>query len=205
MPAEHVNIDITEEMITITGNVYETSVFGHNLQMQRKITVPSDGSTLTVHDTINNLTPEDEYIFMLYHINFGFPFLCEDLKLDLPKGQIKGRTPHAQERINNHTEITKPIKGEPESVFFHMADAKNAQATLTNKPLGIGATVKYDTAALPILSQWKSMRAGDYALGIEPSTSTIKGRKEELEEGYNIKVQGFGKIEYGFTIDFFLL
>ena len=52
----------------------ETALFGSRLEMERKISIPSDGAKINVCDTINNLTPETETVFLLYHINFGFPF-----------------------------------------------------------------------------------------------------------------------------------
>ena len=200
MPAEDVSVAVCEEEIVIAGKVRETSLFGHNLELSRKISIPSDGSKIIVHDKVSNLAPEAETIFLLYHINFGFPFLSEDLNLEFPPGEVKGRTVAAQEKIDTHTIITPPIDGEPEFVFFHMADERDARAELTNKPLGIKATVKYDSSCLPILAQWKCMKSGDYALGIEPGTSFIRGRKDELEDGYDLSVPGFGSLEFGFEV-----
>jgi len=199
-PAEQVNVSVDRNEIIITGKVRETALFGPCLEMERKITIPTGGAKITVIDTINNLTPETETVLLLYHINFGFPFLSEDLALDFPEGKIKGRTDLAENNIHNHKKITGPIDGEPELVFFHQPNEKHANVILTNEQLGIRATINYDNARLPVLSQWKSMRSGDYALGIEPGTSFIRGRKEEIENGYDIQVPGFGSLEYGVTI-----
>jgi len=201
-PAENVNINVSENEIVIVGKMRETALFGHSLETERKITIPSDGAKVTVKDTVYNLTPEAETILLLYHINFGFPFLSEDLVAEYPIGEVRGRDDYDQERIGEHTKITPPIDGEPEVVFFHTPAEKDVTVKLSNPALGISAKVSYDREQLPVLGQWKCMMSGDYALGIEPSTSIIRGRKKELENGYDVKVPPFGKLEFGFTVEF---
>jgi len=199
-PAEQISVRTDESNITITGITKETALFGHSLEMERTIIIPVDGAKITVKDQVRNLAPEDEHIIFLYHINFGFPFLDEKLVVKFPEGEVKGRTPEAQAVIDSHASFTAPKDGEPECVFFHYPKEEHPQVKLTNPELGISAGIQYDRKQFPILIEWKSMKSGDYALGIEPSTSTIKGRAGELENGYNIKVPGFGSLEYGFTL-----
>jgi len=200
MPAEHVNVNVDENEIVITGRVRESALFGHCLEMERKITIPSDGAEITIHDIVHNLTPEAEAVLLLYHINFGFPFLSEDLVLTFPMGEVRGRTDLAQEKIADRATITPPVDGEPETVYFYSPKEKDVAVGLSNERLGLKATVQYDSAYLPVLAQWKSMGSGDYALGIEPGTSFIRGRKEELENGYDVRVPAFGSLEFKVTI-----
>jgi hypothetical protein len=200
-PAEDISIRADFDAITVTGKVRETALFGACLEMERTITVPTNGARIKIEDTISNLTAEDEIIFILYHINFGFPFLSEGLELTFPEGGAVGRTDEAQRRINDRLTITKPIDGEPEFVYFYSPKERNAKVILANKQAGIRATVSYDSERLPVLAQWKCMKSGDYALGIEPGTSRIRGRKEEIEDGYDIKVPAFGKLSFGFEVD----
>jgi len=200
--AEHISVSADENEICISGKTSETALFGHHLEMVRKITIPSDGAKIVVSDTIHNLTSKAEPLFLLYHINFGFPFLSENLELEFPEAEVRGRTDLAEQKIADYKKICPPIDDEPEVVYFHTVNEKDAQVKLTNKPLGIKAVLSYDSNSLPVLAQWKSMKSGDYALGIEPGTSFIRGRKEEMENGYDIKVPAFGKLEFGFTIEF---
>ena len=86
-------------------------------------------------------------------------------------------------------------------MFFHIAEAEYPTVKLDNKQLGISAEISYNAKQLPILAEWRCMRSGDYALGIEPSTSYINGRAEELKNGYDIAVPGFGELEFGFCIN----
>jgi len=200
-PAENINITEDDENIIITGKIRETSLFGHQLELVRTITIPVDGAKITVRDAVHNLAPEAETILLLYHINFGFPFLSEDLKAIYPKGEVRGRTDYAHSKLDEHTIITAPIESAQETVFFHDPADKDVRVVLENKPIGIKAELSWNRDELPILSQWRCMRAGDYALGIEPTTSYIRGRKEEMEHGYNLQIAPFGKLEFGFVLD----
>ncbi|MCL2187290.1 MAG: aldose 1-epimerase family protein [Defluviitaleaceae bacterium] len=199
-PAEPINISTTGETIVITGTMRESALFGHCLEMTRIVTISTHGAEMEIRDTVRNLTPEETPIFLLYHINFGYPFLNENLRTVFPKGTVCGRTEEAQARVNDHAKMTAPIDGEPEYVFFHTPESPRPTVLLENKVLGISAEISYDAAQLPVLAQWKCMRAGDYALGIEPSTSHIRGREEELANGYDVIIPAFGALQYGFSI-----
>jgi len=199
--ADYINVDVNENEITVSGRIRETALFGHCLELERKITIPSDGAKITVSDTVHNLTPEEQPVLLLYHINFGFPFLSEGLELNFPEGEVCGRTELAQKHIAEHNKVSPPKDGEKELVFFHTPSSKDVCVGLTNPQLGVKANINYNAAALPVLAQWKCMRSGDYALGIEPGTSFIRGRKEELANGYNVKVPAFGKLEFGFCFE----
>ena len=201
-PADHVSVRVDESAITLSGTVRETALFGHWLEMERTIVIPANGAEITVSDKVRNLGPQAEVVFMLYHINFGFPFLSEELVVEFPEGDVKGRTPEAEAAIDSRTVFTAPKDGEAENVFFYFPRAQRPKVRLSNAKLGISAELQYDRSQLPVLSQWKCMRSGDYALGIEPGTSQIRGRAKELEAGYDCNVPGFGTLEYGFTINF---
>jgi len=200
-PGNNVHVKVNEEEIVISGRMRESSLFGHCLELERNIHIPSDGTKVTVRDIVHNLTPEEEPVFILYHINFGFPFLSEHMQMQFPEATVRGRSYFAQQHISQHAVITPPIDGAAEQVFFHTIRDAFACIELTNTRLGVKGSVQYNTIQLPILTQWKCMRSGDYALGIEPGTSYIRGRKEELESGYDIKVPGFGTLEFGFAFE----
>jgi len=199
--AENIGVSVTEEKITITGTMRETALFGPALEMHRTIDVPTDGAKITVRDVVKNLTPEPQPVFLLYHINFGYPFLSQHLSAQFPQGEVKGRTPEAQAILDQHTVFTPPVDGASENVFFHMPKAEKPVVKLENKQVGVAVDVSYVKSQLPVLAQWRCLKSGDYALGIEPSTSYIGGREQELANGYDIKVEAFGQMEFGFEID----
>lgn len=198
MAAEHLGIDINPEYDTlvISGQMRESALFGHHLLLERRITIPLHGSVIEYQDTVKNLSADPEPIFLLYHFNFGYPFLAPGLKLDFMPGQVIPRTDDARAGLAEFDQIIKPQDHYPEQVFFHLplpADEPDREVRLARPDLAIAAKLQFSSRELPILIQWKSMKSGDYALGIEPSTSMIRGRGEELANGYDQVLDGFAK------------
>ena len=60
LQAEHVCAELENDEIIIKGTVRETMLFGHVLEVKRTIRIPAFGASLTVEDTVTNLTPRDE-------------------------------------------------------------------------------------------------------------------------------------------------
>ena len=202
-PAYHVGIDVDDiGYITITGAVRESDMFGHCFVLSRTIKIPVDRAEISVHDEISNNTPKDEPLFLLYHINFGFPFLDDGVTIEFPEGDIRGHTPNATKEISKHMEISAPVDEKPEQCFFHTLKHRDACVRITNKSLGFSSAIHYDAEKLPVLTEWKSMGSGDYGLGIEPGTCYLKGRDLELKEGYACHVKAFDTSVYGFNIIF---
>ena len=208
--------------LTISGRIRETALFGHHLVMERAVIFDLKGSRIEYSDKIVNHAAEAEPLFLLYHINFGFPFLSPALECRYPAGDILPRTEEAAANLDQHTKISMPIDGKPEQVFFHLpagvkasvdsklplerypqaeTDADKAKVRLTNKEVGIAAVLSWKWSELPVLSQWKSMKSGDYALGVEPGNTLIRGRKTELELGSVPLLAGHSSITKGFVLD----
>lgn len=206
VPAEQLAIkaDPEQGIVEISGQMRESALFGHNLLLQRKITIPIFGSTVFWHDTVINQAAEAEPLFLLYHFNFGYPFLSPDLQLHFPPGQVIARTPEAEKGLTEYDQISEPIDGYAEQVFFHrQLPGSDAEATvrLVRSDLRLAAALTWSRSELPWLVQWKSMKSGDYALGIEPGTSQLRGRATELAEGYDQTIKPFEKWQYHLRLE----
>lgn len=200
-PAMYPSASIQDNNIIITGEIRETSLFGPVLSLYRKISIPVDSSSLSIEDTLTNLTPTTEGYLLLYHFNFGYPFFSEDTLLTLPpQTNTTARTAFAQEILGSETRFEPPVDGQEERVYFH--HTKNAEAILQNPSLGLKASLCWDTDMLPILIQWRSMASGDYALGLEPSNSLIRGREEERRNGCLPFIEGFCSKTIGLQLNF---
>ncbi|MFR1434917.1 MAG: aldose 1-epimerase family protein [Acutalibacteraceae bacterium] len=178
----------TEEngCLKITGRVRETQLFGHALELRRTIEAPVGGSELCIIDTLENQTPEPIEYMVLYHMNFGYPFLSPALRLVLPDGTTTTpRNEDAAAGLGRERTFCAPVDGAAEQVFFHKVPGEDGfgQVRAENPELGFGAEVCWSLGSLPVLAQWKCMRSGEYVLGIEPSNSYIMGRAAERENG----------------------
>lgn len=183
----------------------ETALFGHNLTLTRTIKSKLGKSEIEIFDTVENLADKEEELMLLYHFNYGFPFLDENLKLIFPENNITPRAEVAKQGLQESEKTTKPIDGFLEHVFFRDAKDKNGVVTvkLENETLGIGSYIEYEKENLPNLTQWKSMKSGDYALGIEPCNCFILGRAEERKNGTLKTIAAFSKLEFKLKIGFY--
>ncbi len=188
LPAENVSVSVRDGTVEVFGTVRQTGLFGENLALERHFTVTKNG--ITVSDTVKNLAYVNANYVLLYHTNFGYPFLTEKLKLDIPFTKSEGLTDFAKQRADKQLEITAPVDGGDEEVFYNTLE--KGEVTLTNSESKTRVKVTYDVNDFPVLLQWKSMISGDYALGIEPSLTRFDDFKMQKlgageEKKYEIK------------------
>ncbi len=172
--AEECSIQILNDRVILSGKVNSTSLFGENLQLCREYVITSH--EIKMNDKVVNRGFQEARYALLYHINFGYPFLDEGLKLEIPSLQSEGLTDFAAKNYEMRYEITDP-KEKEETVYYHTL--KEGIVRLFNEMLGVGCTLSFDLQSFATLIEWKSMIAGDYALGIEPSTTRFDNFKME--------------------------
>ena len=202
LAAEQVCAEIVEDEILVRAIIRETALFGHVLENRRTIRIPAEGAAVTIQDAITNLTPRDEEFMQIYHCNFGYPLLSETARLILPdERETIPRTEFARTGLGRECTFDPPIPGEEERVFFQKMK-QDFRAELVNPALGIRMTMTWSGDTLPILSQWRSMAAGDYVLGLEPTNCYIMGRHDERENGTLPVIRAFETIQHSVTIQF---
>ena len=202
LQAQQVCAEIEGDEIVVRGIIRETALFGHCLEVRRTIRIPVFGTSVTVQDTITNLTPRDEEIMQIYHCNFGYPLLSERAKLTLPEErETIPRTEFAATGLGRECEFDPPIDSEEERVFFQKM-RREFWATLANPDLGVSMTISWSGETLPILSQWRSMASGDYVLGLEPANCYIMGRHAERENGTLPVLKAWESITNAVRIEF---
>ncbi|NLG26223.1 MAG: DUF4432 family protein, partial [Clostridiales bacterium] len=153
-----------------------------------------------------NLSPTSAEFMLLYHFNFGFPFLSEHLKLIPPSGTVTTpRTPRAAEGLAQAFSCCAPEDEFAEQVYFHDVPDEHGMASIAaeNDELGFGVELSFSKDTLPVLVHWKSMQSGDYALGLEPSNTYIAGRATERENGTLPVIWGFEKVRTRVALKFY--
>ena len=181
LQAEQVCASVQGDDIVISGVMRETALFGQALELRRTIRIPVMGAEITVSDEVTNLNPQPEEYALLYHCNFGYPFLNEKTRLLLPdRRRTTPRTPWAETLMGRETGFDKPNPGEEERVFFH--EDMERRAALVSESTGMKMTLTWSDT-LPILAHWRSMASGDYACGLEPTNCYIMGRSAERQNG----------------------
>ena len=174
IPATILRAECNEEGIFVEGMIRDTALFGKNLCMRRKIYCAIGSETLTLEDTLVNEGYREEEYCLLYHVNVGYPMLDEGAKICAKVQKYIPRTPWAKENEGGMYEITAPKACEEETCYFLEMETPSVQ--LVNEKLGKTFQLDYSGDTLPHFVEWKSMASGDYALGLEPTTTELDDR-----------------------------
>jgi hypothetical protein len=175
-------------IIKISGDTYETKLFGENLKLHREIVVKTGENKIFLHDKVENLGFKPSPIMMIYHFNFGYPLLDEGTEISINSDKCIPISKASKERLQDQYKITTPQHDIEENVYFHhmKEDEGKGYASIINKNLdtnGLGVYIKFDLKELPYLNQWKMMGEGEYVVGLEPSNCMTHGRAKERERG----------------------
>jgi hypothetical protein len=175
--------DGDEKKLRFSGSVREACVFGENMLLKREIIIETERSILHVRDTVENQGFSDQPLMLVYHVNFGYPLLDDGARVYANSTSVAPRDEIAAAGFDKYRLMEAPGIGRPEECFFHTPPEDGAFAALHNPKLGMAAILRYDAKALPLLCQWKCMQAGNYALGLEPTTAGVMGRSAARAAG----------------------
>lgn len=207
LPAEKVCATVDyiddERVIKVTGEVHESEVFGPDMLMKREFTLHSESDKICIHDVVFNQSYERQPVMLIYHINFGYPVLDAGAKCYFSAGKVAPRTDFAKEGMAMYNVMEEAGVGREEQCYYHTEQPTDGEAfaMLHNEKLGIAAIVRFDQSVLPFMCQWKCMRAGEYALGLEPTTSGVVSRAEARELGDLTYLDAGESREYNVSIE----
>lgn len=192
IPSQIVRAECDESGIVVEAILRDSALFGKNLVLKRKITSPIGGDGVTLEDTLANEGFCEQDYCLLYHINVGYPMLDDGAKVVAEVEKCVPRTPWSKENEHLIHDVTSPVPGGEETCYF--LSLGTPEAAIVNEKLGKKLTVSYSGDTLPYFVEWKSMVSGDYALGLEPSTT-------ELDDRFTYSKLGVGeRITFSVTI-----
>ncbi|MCD8138654.1 MAG: aldose 1-epimerase family protein [Planctomycetaceae bacterium] len=189
MPAEQVAVGEgwagDDCMFSVKGVVHHSSFYHGDLLLRRTVTARLGGRCVYINDEVENLDFAPAPCLMLYHCQFGFPFLDAATTLRTsPSTGIEPRDDTAAAGLATHAAFADPADGAPEQCFYHTltpGESGWAAACLFNPrlgPNGMGVYVRYHTDTLPELVQWKMLRSREYVCGLEPSSARLDERSD---------------------------
>lgn len=173
-PARVTRAEVNEKGILIEAEMRETALFGKNLLFRRRVYSAVGSETLEITDTLENCGTRAEDYCLLYHVNVGYPMLDEGAELIDDAEEVIPRTPWAAAHLAERIKMGASVDNEEEMCYF--LRLKTPCVTLKNTALGKQFTLEWSQDTLPNFVEWKSMASGDYALGLEPSTTELDGR-----------------------------
>ena len=183
-PAEDVRVtrERTDEsmQIAVAGTMREARLFGENLRLHRSYGFHYGEDAFTLTDTVTNCGFGAQPFLLSYHINFGYPLLCEDTVILLDSLHIEPRDGHAAEHMDSWQSIEPPAYPYQERCYFHelAQDAEGRSGyTVYHPKRRIGVRVSWKHDDLPCFCQWKMLGKGEYVLGMEPLNAPLDGKK----------------------------
>ena len=198
-----------EFLMTLKGTVRESKPFFENMRLTRKIETGLGWKKFRITDFIENRGFEAQPLMMLYHFNFGFPFLSPSAKVVGPIIKTKPSNEEAEKDrgVEECLEFIKPQTSYQEKVFFHELGADkdgNTFISLQNRDIGngepLGMIMSFNKKQLPMFTEWKMMKKGLYVLGLEPGTALPVGRGPLREQGKLMFLEG--QASHSITINF---
>jgi len=171
------------------GVVSQGAVFGEDLQLTRRIEANVGSNEIRIHDRVSNRGFYRTPHMYCYHINVGYPTLAEGSRYLAPIADVvwAAHAGSAYRKQNvGYRRMPAPRQNFHEQVWQHelAADsAGEASVALINDALALGFEVATRKDQFPCMFEWQNLQAGQYALGIEPSTNHVLGHKAARERG----------------------
>ncbi|SDX74015.1 aldose 1-epimerase family protein [Paenibacillus sp. CF384] len=195
-----------EYEIRIAGTLEDTSMFGGHLRLRREIRCRLGENRVTIRDVVENAGFKVCPHMMLYHVNFGYPLLTEQSRIEFPDGD-KVVPREAEVPVEGYDRWDTPDPEYAERVYYHeLPERVGEKASVTihqpEFPIAMGHTspiavkLSWNTDTLPKLVQWKMPGAGVHALGIEPSNCDVEGMEIERQRGSLVMLEAGESLVY---------
>lgn len=177
------------------GTIVQSTVFGEDLHMIRRIEVKVGSNDIVLKDRVVNQGFYRTPHMLLYHIDIGHPLLSEGSRYVAPvKDVVWAAHAGADYRKQGVTYKTfsGPREGYREQVWqFEMGadSAGQVPVAVVNDALGYGLLIETSKDEFPCQLQWQNLQAGMYTVGIEPVTNHVLGRTHAKDKGEMIWLQ----------------
>jgi hypothetical protein len=194
-------------VLWVEGVVQQSAVFGEDLHLIRRIEADVGENSIRISDRIVNhgfyRTPH----MYFYHFNVGYPLLDEGSRLIAPIKNVvwaaHDGAGYESQQVGYRT-FPAPRLDFREQVWQHelMPDPMGkASVAVVNERLALGLEIVTVTQQLPCLYEWQHFQAGQYALGVEPSTHHALGDLAARERGEMIWLEHSEAREYDVALN----
>jgi Domain of unknown function (DUF4432) len=171
------------------GVVSQGAVFGEDLQLIRRIEAAVGGNEIRISDRVVNRGFYRTPHMYCYHINVGHPVLAEGSRYLAPIKDVvwaaHAGADYRKQKVGYRT-APPPQMNFHEQVWQHELAADGEGRTsvaLVNDAVALGFEVVVSKRQFPCMYEWQNFQAGQYALGLEPSTNHVLGHKAARDRG----------------------
>jgi hypothetical protein len=169
--------------LEVSGQVRQSSVFGENILLKRRISTSLGSRKICLQDTVTNEGSNAQPHMIMYHINIGFPLLSEAAHLEFDAAETVPEDQISAKGLADWRVFQPPSAGFQEQNFIHTPEVGGldwASAELKNPDLKLGFRLGFDSHTLPYLNEWKMMGEGLYVLAIEPMNCNPLGGRAAM-------------------------
>lgn len=179
-------------VVEVSGTDTEAQLRGENFSLQRTVTGRMGEKRLLIRDVITNEDFITRPYMVMYHINFGYPFVDEGSIIHVRHEKRFEDTQVSIENAGEASNLTLPVNGTDEHLYFYKCsdDEKTGIAVIENKKLEAAVYVRYSADTLPYLTEWKMMGESDYVVGLEAGNCIPRGRVYHRERGMLKELDG---------------
>lgn len=177
------------------GIVQQATVFGEDLHLIRRIEAEVGTNEIRLTDRVVNHGFYKTPHMLMYHINVGYPVLDEGSRYLAPIRDVVWAA-HAGENYRRqhvgYRTAPAPKLDFHEQVWQHETAADEdgeVPVALVNDALGLGIEITTRKAQFPCQFEWQNFQAGQYVMGLEPSTNHVLGNLAARERGEMIWLQ----------------
>jgi len=169
----------------VTGKVRSVVPTEADLVLKRRISSDLGRNSLIIEDSITNHGFEERPIFLLYHCNFGFPFVSKDSILTIP---AETAVDADGQPVKEFMKLSDPVDSAEEEIIHPLIDVSGREAVINLYnprlgPNGLSLAMTYSSNTLPHLTIWKYFQKRSYVLAVEPGTCRVGGRNRETNDG----------------------
>jgi hypothetical protein len=206
-PACRVVLHIEDNSVILEGDIHEQMIFGVNYLLRTRLILEAGKPHIRIQDTLFNLGDIEGEYEMLYHTNFGTPFLEKGAQYFGTYDRIVPRNEFAEKGLENFGVFPGPTPGFIEQVFFLKGKSDEegfAHNLIVNRNGDLACNVRYRTNTLPYTAIWVRC-AGDnegYVIGFNQVSDLPNPRKIEREEGRLTRIKAGGKIMFEQVLTF---
>lgn len=206
LAAHRVTVEERGDLVAVHGIVDEASLFGGKLRLESTLTTQVRSNCFAITDVVHNLGSQPAEVEILYHCNFGRPFLGEGSTLHLAASEVAPRNDRAAEGISMWNLFEGPTPGYVEQCYLAKAVADSSgrgMALLTDAETEHAVCVRFDTATMPWFVLWKNTQAeaDGYVAGLEPGSSFPNLRSVERREGRVIQLPPRSSVTFRLSLE----
>lgn len=162
------------------GSSISANIIDGDLESERSVDVDTVAARITIRDVVTNRSHDVAPAPILYHVNWGRPFLGPQLVVDIPSHEILPRDPGSP---IDHVDWRHPAgcSAANEVVLEHLIAPQNQFARLTNPSTATSSFLEW--SGLPRLHQWINTDPAWGVVAIEPANCSVRGLQADRAAG----------------------